>query len=281
MFHTSDLHPPRALVCKTPENPLESTGAYVRIPSQFQGHQSVVYQSTISEIGDVLIKVLKPHLGPQQSFDDVVELEVGLKQEGAPVAELLSYHEWNDDGLTRNAAVYRYYSGGDLFTQILRLHHSKAISPQRTEFIAYSMTSMLCYCLAHLHQKGWVHVDIKPENIFVSHDIESPDCQAYLGDFGNAVRVGTEICRFNTGTESYFPKQDLGNFGYGPAQTSIDLYCVGKVLKKFEFIHALSLHARSVMQRLTAQVATQRPTAVEMLEIHLPAWSSHILSNTS
>ena len=278
MFHTSDLLPPRASVCKTPENPLESMRSCVRIPSQFQGHQSTVYQSSISEIGDVLIKVLKPHLGPQQGLDDVVELEVALKQEGAPVAELLSYHEWSDDGLTQNAAVYRYYSGGDLFTQIHRLHHSKAISAQQTEFIAYSMASMLCNCLAHLHRKGWVHVDIKPENIFVSHDIESPDCQAYLGDFGNAVRVGKEICWFYTGTASYFPKQDFGH-GAGPAQTSIDMYCVGKVLNVFDFIHKLSPHAHSVMQILTAPDATRRPTAVEMLEIYLPAWLSHIISN--
>jgi hypothetical protein len=279
MFHPSDLQPPRKSVCKTPENPHESMGPCVRIPQQFQGHQADIYTSSIAGIGNVLIKELKPHLVPLEGLDDVVELEVNLKQDGAPVAELLSYHEWND-GLKRNAIVYRYYSGGDLFTQIYRLHHSKAISAQRTELIAYSMVKMLCKCLAHLHQRGWVHVDIKPENIFLSDDIESSDCQAYLGDFGNAVRVGTPISPLTSGTPAYFPKQDFRNC-FGPAQCSLDLFSVGKVMKQFDqYIHKLPLHAQSILERLLAPDAALRPTATEMLNTHLPEWLSQINENT-
>ncbi len=164
--------------------------------------------------------------------------------------------------------------------QIYRLHHSKAISAQRTELIAYSIVNMLCNCLAHLHRKGWVHVDIKPENIFLSGDIESSDCQAYLGDFGNAVPVGTPISSSTSGTPAYFPKQDFRTC-YGPAQFSLDLFSVGMVMKQFDkYIHELPLHARSIMERLLAPDATRRPTATEMLNTHLPEWLSQINENT-
>jgi serine/threonine protein kinase len=271
MFHLSDLQPPRTLVHKTAENPFESIRAFVRVAEPLQGMQSHVYISNIPGIGDVLIKEMKP--AHQRCLDAVVELEVALKRDGAPVAELLSYHEWNDNMTLKNALVYRYYTGGDLFTHIVRLHRNKTINPRQSELIAYSVVRMLCTCLAHLHQKGWVHVDIKPENIFLSHDIESPDCLAYLGDFGQAVPVGTMISPFNHGSPVYFPKQDFR--GFQPAQTSVDMYSVGQVLKQFEQIHALSEHARSVFAALTDREALQRPTAEQMLRQVLPDWQSH------
>ena len=162
-----------------------------------------------------------------------------------------------------------------MFTHILRLHCNKTVNPRQSEFIACSVVKMLCTCLAHLHQKGWVHVDIKPENIFLSHDIESPDCLAYLGDFGQAVPVGTMISPFNHGTPVYFPKQDFC-FGSQPAQTSVDIYCVGQVLQQFEHIHVLSEHARSVLAALTNREALQRPTAEQMLRQIIPDWQSHL-----
>jgi serine/threonine protein kinase len=275
MFHLSDLQPTRSLVYKTPENPFESIRAFVRVAEPLQGMQSQVYISSISGIGDVLIKEMKPAHHPQQGLDAVVELEVALKRDGAPVAELLSYHEWNDNMTLKNALVYRYYPGGDLFQHILRLHRNKTINPNQSELIAYSVVKMLCTCLAHLHQKGWVHVDIKPENIFLSHDIESPECLAYLGDFGQAVPVGTMISPWNHGSAVYFPKQDF-RFGFQPAQSSVDMYSVGQVLKTFEHIHVLSEHARSVFVALTNREALQRPTAEQMLHQFLPAWQSHL-----
>ncbi len=226
-------------------------------------------------IGPVLIKELKPNDQKLECLDDIVELEVALKQDGAPVPELLSYHEWND-GWRRNALVYRYYAGGDLFTQLLRLHQTKAITPQRSEIIAYSIVEMLCRCLQHVHYRGWVHVDIKPENIFLSHDIESPDCQAYLGDFGSAVRIGTTISPLHSGTPTYFPKQDFRSNLGGQAAPSLDMFSVGKVLKTFEHIHRLSDHAQPILLALLAHDALHRPTATEMLNTHLPEWRSRI-----
>lgn len=278
MFRLTDLTPPRALVCKTPTNPLTSMECQLLL-GDLQGTQSHVYKSTISGVGDVLVKVLKPHLRSLKDYDEVVSLEVSLRQSGVPVAELLSYHEWNDFGMTQNAIIYRFYSGGDLFTQMVRLNSSKSLCAQRTEFIAYSLVKMLCTCLATLHSNGWIHADIKPENIFLSHDIESDNCQAYLGDFGMAVRIGTVISPLCGGTFGYFPKQDF-RYGYGPAHPSVDIHCVGKLLFLFSrHVHKLSPHAESVIGRMTRHIADERPTAEEMLSTHLPEWFLHIDSH--
>jgi serine/threonine protein kinase len=247
------------------------------IPQQLQGFQADVYTSSIAGIGPVLIKELKPFNKQLTCLDDLVELEVALKQGGAPVPELLSYHEWND-GWKRNALVYRYCAGGDLFTQLLRLHQTKAITPQHSEIIAYSIVEMLCRCLQHVHHMGWVHVDIKPENIFLSHDMESPECQAYLGDFGSAVRIGTTISPLDSGTPAYFPKHDFRSNLGGQAASSLDMFSVGRVMRTFEHIHQLSEHAQPIMHALLARDAAHRPTATEMLNTHLPEWRSRINS---
>ncbi len=280
MFHLSDLAPPRALVCKTPTNPLTSLQTCMVLPGNIQGDQAFVYKSSISGIGDVLIKVLKPHSRPVRGLDDILSLEVSMSQAGIPVAELLSFHEWNDYGLTQHAMIYRFYSGGDLFMQISNLHQSKAISAGCTEFVAYSIVKMLCTCLAYLHLNGWVHVDIKPENIFLSQDILNDDCRAYLGDFGSAVRVGDMISPLTIGTPAYFPRQDFRD-GFGPAHTSIDMFAVGKVLQTFDkFVNKLSPHADLVIRKLIDHDANSRPTAEQMLSTILPEWAKHIPEST-
>ena len=274
MFHPADLTPPRALVEKTPADPLQTMRPYQLLDPALQGLEGEVFMSNVIGIGDVVIKVLRnPRHTLEGPLDHIVELEYSLKLSGAPVAELLSYHEWNDQGLIRNAAVYRFYPGGDLFGHLMRLHRSKAISPQHSEKIAYSVVKMLCTCLVQIHASGWVHADIKPENILLSHDVESSDCQAYLADFGQARRIGSPICSKSAGSKGYFPVRDFPYF-FGSTQSSLDLFSVGAVLKAFGFIHPLSLHAQSVCNMLCAQNADQRPTAAQMLQTHLPAWLS-------
>lgn len=276
MFHPADLTPPRALVARTPADPLQTMRPHRPLDEALQGLEGKIFQSNVMGIGDVAIKMFKAHRQILPTpLDDIIELEYSLKLSGVPVAELLSYHEWNDEGLVRNAAVYRYYPGGDLFGHILRLHRSKAISAQHSERIAFSVVKMLCTCLLHIHSNGWVHCDIKPENILLSHDLESSACQAYLADFGLARRIGTIVDRTNSGTKGYFPQRDIP-YGFAPVQSSVDLFSVGSVLKAFAFIHPLSPHAQAVCHLLCAQDAAQRPTAAQMLHIHLPAWQSHM-----
>jgi serine/threonine protein kinase len=278
MFHLTDLIAPHKWVCKRLENPLEHMSSCRSLPQHLQGQQADIFMGTMLGVGDVCLKVLKPQC-VADLVQDIVELEIALHRAGAPVAEVLSFHEWVTMDAKNQGTLYRYYAGGDLCTQIQRLHLSKAISQHQTESIAYSIAKMLCEALALLHLNGWIHADIKPENIFLSHDIESCDCRAFLGDFGKAVRVGMRINKYMTGTKTYFPLKDFSDCFDRPAYTGFDMFSVAMTLQKFESIHRLSPHAQSVI-RLLASDEAQRPTAAEMLSTHLPQWLSQIEANS-
>lgn len=85
--------------------------------------------------------------------------------------------------------------------------------------------------LAHIHEKGIIHRDIKPSAIL----LESADGPAYLSDFGTAwhpeLSVYTEPPHnkiLDVGTGPYrAPETLFGNKSYGPA---IDMWAAGAIL---------------------------------------------------
>ncbi|KAI0387905.1 kinase-like protein [Hypomontagnella monticulosa] len=85
--------------------------------------------------------------------------------------------------------------------------------------------------LAHIHEKGIIHRDIKPSALL----LESPDGPAYLSDFGTAwhpeLSIHTEPPHdkiLDIGTGSYrAPETLFGNKSYGPA---VDMWAAGTIL---------------------------------------------------
>jgi serine/threonine protein kinase len=80
----------------------------------------------------------------------------------------------------------------------------------------------LCHALRTLHNDGYVHRDVKPENVFVSADHEIA-----LGDFGLARGIRAPMTT-GCGTLPYrAPEQLLGDAGYGAA---VDIWAIGCVM---------------------------------------------------
>lgn len=75
--------------------------------------------------------------------------------------------------------------------------------------------------LEHVHARGWVHRDIKPDNIHVS-----PHGQPVLLDFGAACRQSTQAPR-RGGTPTYMAPEQIRGAPCGPAA---DLYALGVTL---------------------------------------------------
>ncbi|MFJ3906800.1 serine/threonine-protein kinase [Streptomyces sp. NPDC090025] len=87
----------------------------------------------------------------------------------------------------------------------------------------------ICEGLAHLHGSGWVHTDLKPENVLVGDDGE-----VRLSDFGFAIELtGTHGYAAPMGTLDYLPperwKEPLGEHGVRIRPTA-DIWALGIVI---------------------------------------------------
>ncbi|MBD0676041.1 serine/threonine-protein kinase [Streptomyces sp. CBMA156] len=87
----------------------------------------------------------------------------------------------------------------------------------------------ICEGLAHLHRSGWVHNDLKPENVLIGRDGE-----VRLSDFGLAIELtGTHGHSAPMGTPDYLPperwKEPLGEHGV-KVRTTADIWALGIVI---------------------------------------------------
>ncbi|MFE7588965.1 serine/threonine-protein kinase [Kitasatospora sp. NPDC057512] len=87
----------------------------------------------------------------------------------------------------------------------------------------------ICEGLAHLHRSGWVHTDLKPENVLIGADGE-----VRLSDFGLAIELtGTHGHCSPMGTPDYLPperwKEPLGEHGV-KVRTTADIWALGIVV---------------------------------------------------
>ncbi|WP_282692398.1 serine/threonine-protein kinase [Streptomyces sp. CC208A] len=87
----------------------------------------------------------------------------------------------------------------------------------------------ICEGLAHLHRSGWVHADLKPENVLLGED-----GSVKLSDFGLATELtGTHGYAPPLGTLDYLPPErwraPLGELGV-QIRTSADIWALGIVI---------------------------------------------------
>jgi len=127
------------------------------------------------------------------------------------------YEVGDEDG--RPFFVCQYITGGDLREEL------RAAGGRLPMERALTIAEDLCRALAHAHDHGIVHRDVKPANILLSGD-----GAVKLGDFGLAAaddRSRLTLAGTFVGTAAYIaPEQALGQ----PADARSDLYAVGCVL---------------------------------------------------
>jgi len=113
------------------------------------------------------------------------------------------------------AILMQYCSSGDLFT----LAQNEAMSECQAQHV---MTRLLS-ALNHMHQRGLVHRDVKPENVMLDES-----GQPVLIDFGIAARLSDkrEMCR-KCGSPGYVAPEVLLGYTYG---IEVDSFGAGAVL---------------------------------------------------
>ena len=154
---------------------------------------------------------------PEAGDDDVAL----LRREAAVTAQLSGservvgvYDVGEIDGLPYLTA--QYLDGGSLQERL-------AAGPLEVPR-ALSIAQDVALALADVHERGLVHRDVKPANVWLT----SED-RAVLGDFGLARRVGEPLAPEDvlTGTAVYLPPEQLQG---APAAPSGDLYSLGVLL---------------------------------------------------
>ncbi|KAG2377320.1 hypothetical protein C9374_009231 [Naegleria lovaniensis] len=124
-----------------------------------------------------------------------------------------SYSETVDNKqvMTR-VVIMEFCNFGDLFKQTMSFAQGgkqRLMRPMRM----LRFTLQLFSALEHVHEKKYVHCDVKPQNIFLASD-----GNLKLGDYGFAVREGSVVCG---GTLHYLPpEQQEGQ----PSSCKMDIY---------------------------------------------------------
>ncbi|KAJ6237809.1 membrane-associated tyrosine- and threonine-specific cdc2-inhibitory kinase [Anaeramoeba flamelloides] len=115
--------------------------------------------------------------------------------------------------------VSQYCEGGSLENHLNEMLGKQQILPEQQiwEILTDSLLA-----LDFIHSKGFVHMDIKPENILI-HKNKYKIC-----DFGNMTKEGEE---FEDGDSRYLAPNTLGElFQYVPAKSTYDIYSLGATI---------------------------------------------------
>lgn len=180
-----------------------------------RGGMSTVYLATDQRLErDVALKVLHPHLSADENF-------LGrLGREAKAAARLSHPHvvgvlDQGNDG--RTAYLVMEYIRGHTLRDVIA---EKGALPPR---LALALIDPVVEGLGAAHAAGFIHRDVKPENVLISDD-----GRIKIGDFGLARAVTTSTSTGALlGTVAYLPPElVLGK----PADARSDIYSVGIML---------------------------------------------------
>lgn len=115
---------------------------------------------------------------------------------------------------------------------------------------------MLASALAAVHAQALVHFDVQPENVICA---ETP----VLVDFGNAVRVGTQLSSLY-GMPGYVAPE-FADSSRGVVSVAADAYSLGVLL--FEAVTGqLPFESDDPVKAITAKLTLQAPAASELVD---------------
>lgn len=114
--------------------------------------------------------------------------------------------------------VMEFVAAGDLFDQILKMHHYSQRDARR---IVRTLLQTIKYC----HDHGIVHRDLKPENILVTSE-DPATATIKIADWGFSTVVDPEGLTTSCGSPSYVAPEVLKG---GPYGVHVDLWSLGVI----------------------------------------------------
>lgn len=149
--------------------------------------------------------------------------------------------------------LYEAVDGGDLFQALSSLRDHPEYQTEEHAILVLKWWLDIGTALQHIHSQGWVHTDLKPENVLLRRS----GMAAIIADLGSAVAVGSHFNPQHHGTPTYsppecnIPTKDL------IAHVSIDLFSWGRLLALL--LHIFKSHVTFAPQWRSWSTALQSP----------------------
>ncbi|MCM2371980.1 protein kinase family protein [Aporhodopirellula aestuarii] len=149
--------------------------------------------------------------------------------------------------------------------------------------VALWWTRQVAQALEKMHSAGWVHCDVKPDNILIDSQ-----GHATLVDLGFATQTHSPMHRVFRGTPDYASPELMS--GKTAALPAMDVFALGRVL--WESLSATAPVAQStiepvaeLIEHMVAADPAQRPAVSEvvrrLLSLEIQTLGSHIVPSTS
>lgn len=180
------------------------------------GASAVVLLATNKENNEVCV-MKKYKDGAFRDYEREVEcLKLFQHRSVVKMLDHYSYEEIDDASkkkMQSHVVILEYCKFGDMFTQQISFVSTKGKKVKYMRPLKYLKTCIdLLEALECVHMKGYVHSDIKPQNILISHE------GVRLADFGFSVKQGQAILG---GTLRYLPPEHHEG---QPSHAGIDVY---------------------------------------------------------
>ncbi|MDZ4764999.1 MAG: protein kinase [Chloroflexota bacterium] len=217
-------------------NDVVLNGRYRLMQQQGSGGMAVIYKAQDLSLGRIVaVKILRPTLTNDPAF------LARFRQEARSVANfthpnIVTIHDFGNDGPTYYI-IMEFVEGQDL-KKIIKAEGVLSLNR------VLNLAVQICDGIGLAHRAGWVHADIKPQNILVNQDE-----LVKVTDFGIAQALTNaqsgEKVSVVWGSPHYFaPEQARGE----RPTTSSDVYSIGIVL--FEMLTGRLPYTGSNQQEL-------------------------------
>jgi CheY-like chemotaxis protein len=223
-------------------------GKYCILEELGSGGMGTVYRATHMAYGsEVAVKVLSPKLAKNRS--DVMrflrEVRIATQMDHPNIVKVY------DMGLSAGQYYYAMESlpRHSLYDEVTRLQDG--LEEDRVLGIGIQLASALAY----MHERGFLHRDVKPDNILFA----SPDC-VKLVDFGLACAVeDARLTQKGTfmGTPGYVAPENIRE--YHAPDAPADIYSLGATLYLAAAGRSAFSHKKGATARLAAQIVENPP----------------------
>ena len=144
--------------------------------------------SPTSPVEDGPDKFICKYLNPEEGEDKILH-EFDAVGDLSTCPRIVRHFHRSEAYVRRGFLVFmEYYAQGDLFEYLAARAFLSDFNDDYKQELIRSISKHVLLALSHMHATGYVHRDVKPENIFLADNgSDIPD--AYLGDLGFAVRL--------------------------------------------------------------------------------------------